>query len=626
MTLKLRKLTIAICGALMTIATTHNSALADITLNSPGRQLVVKLSVNDAGQLLYNLTREGQTVLENSPIGITVNDHKLGTNVKELNAAETIEVNKTYPCRTNKATAINHYNQTRVKITRQAPGDTNFEMVWRLYDNGAAYRYVIPGDGKRTIAGEASAWNLPAGTKIWSQTSLNNYEHVYQPYTLPLKKVVTMPATCVLPGGDQSAEGYALLMEAALYNYSGMILESGGGNTVQAKFNWDKSWTVTGGSVTPWRVTVTCPTLNDLVNSTMITNLNEPPAPPLADADWIKPGKALWSWWGHKTRLQDQIPYMDAVVKLGFDYVLWDEGWRDWSEQELNHILEYARDKKLGVWLWDHWKTLATAEQREKYFSWTQKKNKDLGRRVIVGVKLDFMDSESQQRIQWYQAALEDAAKYKLMVNFHGANKPTGYSRRYPNGMTREGIRGLEYHIWKDYLPPSHNAALPFTRLLAGHADYTPVTFRDERLGQTTYAQQLAMAFVLTSPVTHWADDPAQYYVSPAREMMEAAPTCWDETVVLPQSKIGELAAMARRKGDTWFLAIVNGDAENDRSLDVVLSFLSEGKKYNALLLADSHEKQAAFNRSEQIVSAELKLPVWLRQGGGFVAMFKPIK
>jgi alpha-glucosidase len=626
MKIRLRKLTIGICGAFMTIATTGHSAKADVTLKSPDGKVTAKITTGEAGQLHYNLFRDGKTVLENSPLGITVDGENLGTSVRQLEAGETAEVNQTYPCRGVKATASNHYKQTRVKVTRRDTGDNNFEMIWRLYDDGAAYRYVIPGDGQRTINGETSSWNLPAGTEIWSQTSLTNYEHVYKPYDLPLKEVITMPATCVLPGGDRRAEGYALLMEAALYNYSGMVLESGGENTVQAKFHWDKSWTVPADSVTPWRVTVTSPTLNGLVNSTMITNLNEPPAPPLADADWIRPGKTMWSWWAHKTRLQDQIPYMDAAVKLNCDYVLWDEGWRDWSEDELNHILEYARDKNVGVWLWDRWNSLATAEQREKHFSWIKKKNEQLGRRVIVGVKLDFMDSESKERIQWYQAALEDAAKYELMVNFHGSNKPTGYSRRYPNEMTREGIRGLEYHIWGDELPPSHNAALPFTRLLAGHADYTPTTYWDERLGRTTYAQQLAMAFVLTSPVMHWADDPSRYYESPARDVMEAMPVCWDETVVLSQSQIGELAAFARRKGDTWFLAVVNGDAEKDRSLDMNLSFLPEGKNFDALLLADNREKQAAFNRSERIVSAEMKLPVWLRQGGGFVAMFKPAR
>lgn len=606
-------------------------AVADVTITSPDGAIETIVSVDGSNQLQYRVNREGLTVLEDGRLGITVDGVDLGTNATALSASAPVEVNTTYPFRGNKPLATDHYNEVVLDASRTGAGDGALSMIWRVYDDGVAFRYVIPGAGDRHIGGEDSRWHLPPGTTGWTQFNSTYYEGVFSPITFPFWAAATTPLICKLSGSGGVAEGYAAIMEAALYDYAGMVLSPVvDGYRMRTHFTDGVSWTMQGGSTTPWRVTLISPTLNGLVNSTLAANLNPPPAPPLDDAPWIKPGRSLWSWWARRdaswdARYEDQMFYIDAAVDLGFEYVLWDEGWVYWDDQghDFDGLLAYARDNGIGVWLWMRWNALETPTQRADFFGWVDSQNATLGEKVIVGVKIDFMNSESRERIQWYEATLSDAAAHELMVNFHGSNKPTGGTRTYPNEMTREGVRGLEYRIWDDYLPPSHNAALPFTRLLGGHADYTPVTFLASKLGGTSFAHQLALPFILISPVTHWADDPIRYLESPARDVIEAAPTVWDETIVLDGSEIGDLAAFARRKGSTWFVAIINGDESSGRTVPVHLAFLGAAP-YEAVLLGDLDTTAAGFDRSEQVVDGNDTLSPWLRPGGGFVAMFTP--
>jgi alpha-glucosidase len=598
---------------------------AQVTLTSPSGNVSATISVDGTARLQYALNRQGGTVLEPSPLGITVDGVDLGTEVSEISATPPEEVNRTYDFRGVKPTATDHYNKVTLTVSRSGGiGDASFIMHWRAYDDGVAYRYQILGSGTRTIDGERSSWTLPAGTQAWYQTKYPIYEGDFTTNTVPLSMWVTTPVTCILPSDNGNAGGYAVILEGALYNYPGILVQPYNGTRNMRAYFLGMTWEMQAGDYTPWRITLAAPTLNDLVNSTIVHSVNPDPAPELANAGWIQPGRSLWSWWAYGTHASDQDNYIDAAELLGFEYVLWDEGWDTWGDVTFNNLLQYARDRGIGVWLWRESSRLSTHQERVDFFSWIQGKNNDMGKRVIVGVKIDFMNNEGQAMMQWYEDTLADAADYELMVNFHGANKPTGYDRQYPHEMTREGVKGLEYNIW-GAVPPHHNAALPFTRLLAGHADYTPVTFWDERLAGTTYAHQLAMAFLLTSPVTHWADDPVRYLSSPARDVIEASTTCWDETVVLPQSEIGELALMARRKGNRWFLSAINGNASSSHSLNADLTFLAGQQPYDAVLLGDN-TSSPSFVRTEQRIYGNSSLSLWMRHGGGFVGMFTPVE
>jgi alpha-glucosidase len=248
-----------------------------------------------------------------------------------------------------------------------------------------------------------------------------------------------------------------------------------------------------------------------------------------------------------------------------------------------------------------------------------------LGRGVVLGEPvrwtLDFMDSESKAVIDFYTAVLEEAAEYELMVDFHGANKPTGESRPYPNEMTREGIRGLEYNKWSA-LPAAHYATLPFTRLLAGHGDFTPCTFNPEMLKGTTFALQLATAICYTSPLMFYADEPERYLRTPAVDVIKAIPSVWDETIVLPGSELGRLAAIARRRGPVWFVGLINGGAARRYELD--LDFLGEGR-FQSVQLGDNPTRADDLIRSTSVVSASTSLAVAMNAGGGSVVMLRPV-
>ena len=228
-------------------------------------------------------------------------------------------------------------------------------------------------------------------------------------------------------------------------------------------------------------------------------------------------------------------------------------------------------------------------------------------------MKVDFLDHEAREVIGRYEAILRDAAEHQLMVNFHGANKPAGESRTWPNELTREAVRGLEYGRTAAWA--AHDATLPFTRLLAGHADYTPVVF-GERRKETSWTHQIAMAAVLTSPLLVYGAHPASLLASPARDLIQDVPSVWDETIVLPGSAIGEVAALARRRGDRWFVAIVNGPEA--RTLRVALSFLGGGA-YRTRFARDDAADAAAVRMETGTARRGDAITVELRAGGGFL-------
>jgi alpha-glucosidase len=324
-----------------------------------------------------------------------------------------------------------------------------------------------------------------------------------------------------------------------------------------------------------------------------------------------------------------QKPWVDKAAQLGFEYYLADAGWEQrWDASgadrwtRLKELADYGKTKGVGIWVWCRWSEgdcegfhmtgIETPEKKEAFF-------KNCSQAGAAGVKIDFMDSESKDRLDFYYDCLQRAARYKLMINFHGANKPTGEARTYPNEITREGLRGLEYNKWSD-LPPIHYATLPFTRMLAGQADFTPCTLNPKFLKGTTVTLQLATTIVYTSPLTHWADNPDLYLASPAIELIRNVPTVWDETIVLPGSKIGELAAFARRKNNDWFVGIVNAGPQRDYELS--LSFLGKGS-YNGLLVYDRLADPTALDVTRQSVERHEKLKVRMNQGGGFAGWFR---
>ena len=265
--------------------------------------------------------------------------------------------------------------------------------------------------------------------------------------------------------------------------------------------------------------------------------------------------------------------------------------------------------RHVGIWLWKDSRALATVEEQRAFFD----KCQALG---VVGAKIDFFDHESKPMIDRYQSILRESAARHIMVNFHGANKPAGEARTWPHELTREGVYGLEHRSAPAWA--QHNATLPFTRYLAGAGDYTPVVF-GERRKDTSWAHQIATAVVFTSPVLVFGGHPQSLLDNPAVELIKSLPAVWDETVVLPGSEIGEMAAFARRSGRTWFVGVLNGPAA--RTVKVDLGFLGRDR-YDGLLVRDTANDPAAVSVEKTTAIGSAPLTIDVGAGGGFVARF----
>lgn len=293
----------------------------------------------------------------------------------------------------------------------------------------------------------------------------------------------------------------------------------------------------------------------------------------------------------------------------GVVYSLIDDGWESMSSGRINSIVSHANSKGVKLWFWKRWSEMDSQSERDAFFA----KVKALG---AVGLKIDFMDSECKQRVDFYETTLREAAKAGLMVNFHGAYKPNGESRTFPNEMTREGVRGAEH--------PStsleHRMILPFTRGLVGNMDYTPGYLNTST---ASWGWNVASTINYTSPVQHWAEDPNRYLENPAVDVIKSIPAVWDETRVLSNSDIGKLIAFARRSGNTWFLGIMNDDTPDTITINLA-EFLPEGE-YNAILLRDDLSKRDNFIREVLRLSGDDVLTIDLRGTGGFVGTFTPI-
>ena len=276
----------------------------------------------------------------------------------------------------------------------------------------------------------------------------------------------------------------------------------------------------------------------------------------------------------------------------------------------MRELANYAKQYKVGTWFWKHSKDLRTPYARRQFFEL-------LNRVGVVGTKIDFFDHEAKEIIDLYQALLREAAEHQIMVEFHGSNKPAGESRTWPNEMTRESIKGMEYSRQTERA--AHNVTLPFTRFLAGHADYTAMHF-GERRKDTSWAHQIASAAIFTSPMLIFAANPKNILANPAVDLIKSIPSVWDETVVLPPSEIGELAAFARRNGNTWFLAIMNGPASQKR-IEVPLTFLNR-RISEAVLVKDNLNNPAAVEIEKVQVQSRQPLSITMRAGGGFIARF----
>ncbi|MFD2256767.1 glycoside hydrolase family 97 catalytic domain-containing protein [Luteolibacter algae] len=638
--------------AIAAITCGHGAWAQEILGKSPDGKVSAAIFVDEANSLRYRVDFKNSTVVEPSALGITVEGIKLGEGVA-LGSPETSVIDEKYETRGNHRQARNHYTQLIFPVTHKETG-REYTLELRLYDDGAAYRYIVPGEGKQHVDGESSSWTIMKDSKVWyferlaPGWKLKSYAGEWMSTDIGKLDSATPASVGPIQGVPLVMElpeklGYALITKAALYNYSGMRLKAVGDRTVVANFTeGDKGFDVEGDIVTPWRATLLADDLNELVNSDFINNLNPAPDPKLfADTSYIKPGRGVWSWetLGLGTP-ETQRDFIDLAAELEYEYSLVDDGWKEWDSpwETIKELATHARTKNVGVWVWVHSKDIRDPandwQQMKTYFDRTVEAG-------VVGIKTDFMDGETKELIDFEIAALRLAAERKLMINFHGCHASTGEERTYPNEMTREGIRGMELNKLKEGpLPAAHNAALPFTRFAVGHADYTPILYTNP--GPTTWAHQLATLVTYVSPLQIVAEHPETMMEHPilknALSVMKDVPTLWDETLVLPGSSIGGLSVFARRSGDTWFVGVLNGAGKRRYQLD--LAFLPDGE-YEATLVEDDLSAEPVdvakvgvntkaklrqwtttipFKVSNRKVNRTQSVDVELATGGGFVA------
>jgi len=610
---------------------------APVSLSSPNGQVVATFQIGPDGRLQYSLTRGGHSVLEPSPLGVIVDAVNLGDNVISLDVRGSGEVNTTYAMRGTHTVATDHHTSLQLDVRRAGLGDVAYSIEARAYDDGLAWRYVIPGSGPRWIDSEMTGWQLPAGSVVWNQPDTQNYEAYYRRNIVgTFGQDIGGPFTVELPNGA----GLMTITEGRLHAYSGMTFRAvNGSNLIHSTFLDDETWIVQGGSASPWRLAIASPTLNGLVNSDMVAHVNDAPDPALfpqgVHTSWIRPGRGVWSWWtaffsGADFEVQKQ--YVRHAAALRAEYVLVDAGWelgfvlpgRDQFDR-LRELVEYGRSegRNIGIWVWKAFDEIMDPAERAAFLQAVS----DAG---AVGIKLDnvygdHQPSESVASLQTYESLLQEAAARRLMINYHGTHKPTGLSRTYPNEITTEGMMGLEVTglAWEYLLftTPQHNAAAPFVRMVAGPVDYTPVTFDPRKLGNTTITHQLATTGLFTSPLMHYADNPEVLLSQPlVLDVLRTLPTEWDETVVLPASRIGNLAAIARRKGNRWFVFAING--QNDAA-DLTIPLTFTGGRYDASIISD--ETRTSFRReARNALTPADTIAATLLPGGGLVVLLSP--
>jgi alpha-glucosidase len=630
----LRRMFAGALAVILSLGIRPVSLLAEgVVVLSPNGQVRFELDVLD-DQLTFSVSRDGRPVIEDSPIRISVDGVELGEGV-ELGDGEGYEIDEEYPWRGVHSIAKNHCNGEKLRLKHRASG-TSFVMDVRVFDDGVGFRHIIPNTGsdpKPRIPDESTTFVLPAKSRVWFHDLEGHYEATYDNRLvedIDKGQWIAPPMTFQLPDG-----GYASITEAGLVNYSGMALRADGnrafttvlGHAQPASYPFRLRYEddvermthpaqVVGAIKSPWRVVLVGADLNTLVNSDVIHNLCPPPDAALfpqgMETDWIKPGRAVWKYLdGGENSYEEMKEFSRLAGELGFEYHVIEGFWRRWTDEQIRELVQYSREQGVGLWFWRHSRDLRTPEARTEFFS-------QLERLGVVGAKIDFLDHEHKEIIDLYTALLEEAAKHKILVNFHGANKPTGEARTWPNELIRESVRGMEASKLKERA--AHNTTLPFTRFLAGHGDYTPVVF-GERRGDTTWAHQIATAAVFTEPLLTYGSHPQKLLDNPAVDMIKSIPATWDETIALPACELGKFVAFARRHGDQWFLAVLNGD--DQRAVSIPLSFLPEGS-FNAMLVSDRPGEPTAVEVKEAQHKRADSVSLKLEPGGGFIARFTP--
>jgi alpha-glucosidase len=623
------------------------------TLLSPDKRIKAEVTVGE--RLSYCVSFDGKKIVLDSPLSLEFKDGGMpGTNLAvKSQMRETLE-EKWEPLFGQHKEILNNCNELRLCLEESAPLGRRLELIFRVYNDGVAFRYYLPKqDGMKQFvltkensqfrfAGDHTAWAANYGKFVSHQ------EEEFKKTNLSSIKPDSIIGVPLLVQIDGLL--YVALTEANLTDWAGMYLCGlKNGDAKSVSLTTKLSPRLDSGLVkastphySPWRVIMIGKKPGDLIESEIILNLNEPCA--IKDTSWIKPGKMAWDhWWSGDVKMDTTTlkKYVQFASDMGFDYQLVDWIWygkKPLEEPDLDittvipevdmpELLRFAKERNVRLWLWLHWSH--ADKQYEEAFALYEKWG-------VAGVKIDFMQRDDQEMVNWYHKIVKKAAEHHLLVNFHGAYKPTGFRRTYPNLMTREGVLGNEYNKWSKRVTPGHNCTLPFTRMLAGPMDYTPGGFlsRSKDKFRTnvkptqvmgTRCHQLAMFVIYDSPLCCVCDHPRNYRGQPGLEFLRAVPTVWDNSKVL-NGEVGKYITMARKSGKSWFIGAMTD--WQGRTLEIPLDFLGKGR-YAAHIFADaldSGENAEKLIEQKRTVTAEDSLTAKMAPGGGLAVHLTPEK
>jgi alpha-glucosidase len=633
---KMKKL-IRILLAVLLLSTIYpfsisHSAPLSVDLQSPNGSLRCLIG-NNKGQMTLVVTLLDRTIIEESPILMSVDGKIITTGIK-AGKARKFKSDESFPLFGLHSVARNIYNGISVPVTHIESG-IRYTLEARVFNDAVAFRIIVPGNGNEVrTPDESTVFKLPSNSTTWYHDLYMHYEGVHAKKIIdtgPGGQWAAPPLTFKLPGNGV----YASVTEADLLNYAGMALQSDGkngfvirlGHSHPASYPYVLRYTkddvervskiasLKGTITTPWRVILVGKDLNILVNSDAIYALCPPPDKKLfpegSQTEWVKPGRAVWRYLdgGGDQTLKNMKEFSRLAAELGFEYNILEGFWSKWPDDSVRSLVDYSRKLGVGIIVWKHSNTLQYQKARTELFQ----RCHSLG---IAGLKIDFFDHEAKEVIDLYEAILKETAALQLICIFHGANKPTGLWRTWPNAVIYEGVKGMEASKLLDRA--THETTIPFTRMLAGPADYSVCHFGARRQN-TTWVHQVATAAIYSAPVITYASTPAHILENPCVEMIKSIPSVWDETFVLPPSEIGELAVYAQRKGTTWFLSVING--LNPKTVKIPLSFLGNGS-YNTLILNDNPDNPADAIVKNSTAGKNDIIEISLGTGGGYMIRF----
>ena len=651
-------LTNAILFVIFTVNIADAEQQKSFTVKSPDNTIEVIFKVDQ--QISYSVKVDEKIILKASPISMTVGENQvLGENPRISDFRKKTVRQNIKPIIPEKFAVIeDYYNQLAIDF------EGGYSVLFRAYNNGVAYRFKTNLSGVLKVISEQAVFNFAGTNHVYFPEEDSFFSHNERTYlyekldTLRVGRLASLPLLVATQGSK------VLIAESDLWDYPGLWLKSTGKNALSGVFphyplesrlnpDSDRDMPVTkyadfsaktkGKRYFPWRILIIAKEDRDLITNQLVYQLAGELQ--LKDTSWIKPGKVAWDWWNANNiygvsfksgvNTDTYKYYIDFASKFGIEYVILDEGWYKKGdllsvvpEMDVPGLIEYGKKKNVGIILWTIWKTLddqlgTALNQFEKWGA--------------AGVKVDFMQRDDQEMVNYYWKIAKEAAKRKMLVDFHGAYKPSGLRRAYPNVISREGVKGLEHNKWSKDITPTHNLTLPFIRMVPGPMDYTPGAMNNAQpdnfrivfthpMSMTTRAHQVAMYVIYESPLQMMADSPSNYMrENECAAFIAGIPTTWEDTRVL-EASVAEYLILARKNSDIWYIGAMTNEEARDFTVD--LSFLNEGA-YTAEIIQDGINADrygSDYRKITRTISANDSVNIKLAPAGGWVMKLSPKK